>query len=193
MVPPMDLVVIDPPGDLIAERQRLGLDVFDEVWDGEYHMVPGPSGEHQRIGGELYVALHPLARAAGLLLRYEFNLIPPEEAGWRDFRVPDLVVCSDDVYDERGAIGAASLVVEIRTPGDESFMKLPFYERLGVGEVLIIDRDTKLVRRWANGPGGLIESSLAERGRFALDCLPVELWNEGETLIVLADEVRTEI
>jgi Uma2 family endonuclease len=189
----MDLVVIDPPADLIAERQRLGLDVFDEVWDGEYHMVPGPSGEHQRIGGELFVALHPIVRSAGLLLRYEFNLIPPDEPGWRDFRVPDLVVCRDDVYAERGAIGPASLVVEIRSPGDESFRKLPFYERLGVGEVLIIERDTKAVRRWANGLGGLVETSSDVDGRHTLDCLPVSIWTERESLIVLADGVRTEI
>jgi len=35
-------------------------------------------------------------------------------------------------------------VVEIRSPGDESFEKLPFYAKLGVPEVWIIDRDTKV-------------------------------------------------
>jgi Uma2 family endonuclease len=39
--------------------------------------------------------------------------------------------------------GAPDVVVEIHSPGDESFDKLPFYAQLGVPEVWIIDRDTK--------------------------------------------------
>jgi Uma2 family endonuclease len=188
----MDVVVIDPPADLIAERQRLGLDNHDEVWDGEYHMVPAASGEHQRTIFHLQRVWFPLAEAAGLEIRHEWNLIPEGEPGWNDFRVPDLIVLPLSSYSERGAIGAVSLVVEIRSPGDESFLKLPFFERLGVGEVLIIDRDTKVVRRWVNGADGLVESP-GDGGRHALDCLPVEIGNEGDTLVVLAAGVRTEI
>lgn len=189
----MDVVTIGAPADLIAERQRLGLDNHDEVWNGEHHMVPAPSGEHQRTILRLAMCWFPLAESAGLELRHEWNLIPIGEPGWNDFRVPDLVVCRSEVYDERGAIGPASLVGEIRSPGDESFEKLQFYERLGVGEVLIIDRDTKLVRRWVHGGHGLVESAGDGHGRHALTCLPVELWTEGETLVVVADGTRTEI
>ncbi len=189
----MDVVVIDPPADLIAERQRLGLDNHDEVWDGEYHMVPAASSEHQRTIMRLAMCWFPTAEQVGLDLRHEWNLIPVGEPGWNDFRVPDLVVFRPEVHHERGAVGPASLVVEVRSPGDESFQKLPFFERLGVGEVLIIDRDTKAVRRWVSGPEGLIESVGDGAGRHSLDCLPVEIWNEGETLVVLANGERTEI
>ncbi|MGN6694334.1 MAG: Uma2 family endonuclease [Aquihabitans sp.] len=189
----MDLVVINPPADLIAERQRLGLDVFDEVWDGEYHMVPPPSWEHQRTVMRLAAAWLPLADAAGLEVVHEMGLLAGGEPGWHEYRVPDLLVFAPDRAEQRGVIGAAHLVVEIRSPGDESFEKLPFYERLEVGEVLVIDRDTKVVRRWATGPDGLVESSGDGTGRHALSCLPVELWNEGETLVVFAGGVRTEI
>ena len=34
-------------------------------------------------------------------------------------------------------------MVEIRSPGDESYEKLEFYAQLGVSEVWIIDRDRK--------------------------------------------------
>jgi Uma2 family endonuclease len=34
-------------------------------------------------------------------------------------------------------------VVEIRSPDDEAYEKLPFYARLGVPEVWIVDRDAK--------------------------------------------------
>ena len=36
------------------------------------------------------------------------------------------------------------MVVEIRSPGDESYEKLPFHAGLGVPEVWIIHRDTKV-------------------------------------------------
>ena len=39
--------------------------------------------------------------------------------------------------------GAPTVVVEIRSPGDETMEKLPFYAKLGVPEVWIIDRDTR--------------------------------------------------
>lgn len=189
----MDVVVIDPPADLLAERTRLGLDRFDEVWSGEYHMVPPPTWEHQRTVIRLASALLAVADPMGLEVVHEMGLIPVEEPAWNEFRVPDLLVFAPERAEQRGVVGAASLVVEVRSPGDESLLKLPFFERLGVGEVLIIDRDAKVVRRWTNGSGGLVESSGDGAGRHALGCLPVELWNEGDTLVVLADGVRTEI
>lgn len=180
----MDAVIIDPPADVIAERQRLGLDRYDEVWDGEYHMVPTANTEHQRMEAELTACLLPIARVHGLEFLFEINLIPPNTPGWNDFRVPDIVVFRPELDGDRGVIGPASLAVEIRSPGDESFEKLPFYERLGVEEVLIIDRDTKVVRRWVNGEGGLEETEPDEGGFHGLDCLPVAFGRTGARLLV---------
>lgn len=180
----MDAVLVGPPDHVIAERKRLGLDHKDEVWDGEYHMVPAANDEHQRIVVELLVAWHPLCRAVGLHLRGESNLIPPTEPGWQDFRVPDLVVFGDHARAERGVVGAAALVVEVRSPGDESFAKLPYFERLGVGEVLIVDRDTKVVRHWVHGGVRLVEQAADAAGGHRLRCLPVQLWTEGAHLVV---------
>jgi Uma2 family endonuclease len=41
--------------------------------------------------------------------------------------------------------GAPLVVIELLSPGDESYEKLPFYAALGVPEVWIFDRDTKAV------------------------------------------------
>jgi Uma2 family endonuclease len=184
----MDTVLVDPPADVIAERARLGLDVFDEVWDGEYHMVPTPTNEHQRMGARLLIALYPVAGSVGLEVRYELNLLPSDAVGFEDFRVPDLVVFHPSVGAEEGVRGAAELVVEIRSPGDESLAKLPFFDRIGVGEVLIIDRDTKAVRRWARQVGGVLaEMASSEDGEHRLICLPVALRTEGGVLVVTAD------
>jgi Uma2 family endonuclease len=92
--------------------------------------------------------------------------------GWpHDYRIPDLVL----LRPERFAIdrneyfeGAPSVVVEIRSPGDETDEKMPFYRDLGVPEVWIVDRDTKQVevhvlkrKRYKPqpaGPGGWVRS-----------------------------------
>lgn len=186
-MPDADAVLVGPPDHVIAERQRLGLDHKDEVWDGEYHMVPAASDEHQRMVVELLVAWHPLSRAAGLHLRGESNLIAPEESGWREFRVPDLVVFSEAARAERGVVGAAALVVEVRSPGDESLAKLGYFERVGVGEVLIIDRDTKAVRHWVLDGARLVEQGPDASGSHRLRCLPTSLRTEAGVLVVDAD------
>jgi Uma2 family endonuclease len=41
--------------------------------------------------------------------------------------------------------GPPLVVVEIRSPGDESYEKLPFYAELGTPEAWIIDRDSRAI------------------------------------------------
>lgn len=41
--------------------------------------------------------------------------------------------------------GGPDAVIELRSPDDETYEKLPFFARLGVREVVIVDRDTKRV------------------------------------------------
>jgi Uma2 family endonuclease len=74
------------------------------------------------------------------------NLASP--GGWpNDYRIPDLVLLTPDRFHidhDEYFEGAPTVVVEVRSPGDESFEKLPFYAKLGVPEVWIIDRDTRI-------------------------------------------------
>jgi Putative restriction endonuclease len=134
----MPTLVMDPvPAEieaLIERRRRLGLDHRDEVWEGVYRMNPPPSHEHQVILQQLAEMLGPLARVAGLEpLIQEFGL----GDGTDDFRVPD------GGLHRPGATGVwhptAALVIEIVSPGDESWKKLPFFAAHDVDEVLIID------------------------------------------------------
>jgi Uma2 family endonuclease len=142
------MLEVDP--HLLAERARLGLDGRDEMWDGELHMVPPASGTHQRFGTELIRVLSALADACGLLVSYETGLFRTDD----DYRVPDLAVYRPDQASERGAEGA-ELIVEIRSPGDESMAKVPWYLARGCREVLIVDRDTLAVE--LHGQDGPIE------------------------------------
>ena len=59
-----------------------------------------------------------------------------------DWRVPDQVYARPDQEIEEGLTGA-ELVVEIRSPDDESYAKLPFYAGRGITEAMIIHRDRR--------------------------------------------------
>jgi Uma2 family endonuclease len=133
----MPTLVMDPaPAEidaLIARRRRLGLDHRDEIWEGVYRINPPRSHEHQAILQQLAELLGPLARDAGLEpVIQEFGLGTSEE-----FRVPD------GGLHRPGASGVwhptAALVIEIVSPGDDTWKKLPFYAAHDVDEVLIID------------------------------------------------------
>jgi Uma2 family endonuclease len=51
-------------------------------------------------------------------------------------------------------------VIEIRSPEDETYAKLPFLAKLGVREVIVIERDSKRVEVFAlTGSAYLAQSS----------------------------------
>jgi len=176
------------PDSLIAERRRLGLDKRDEVWEGVPHMNEPGSLEHQRLEGRLVTTLSGVCDSAGLLILPEAGVFDPDVPGYKDFRTPDVVVADRPATTERGVEGLAALVVEIRSPGDESFEKIRFYGRIGVAELLIIDRDTKDVRRWVNnGAGTLTEVPASPDGWHDLAALPVELRGSAGDLQVRID------
>ena len=84
--------MLDVPQALLDERRARGADRWDEMWDGELHMVEG----------------------------------------------------------------AASLVVEILSPDDETYRKLVWYASVGVGEVLVIEPLTRRVELFANRDGKMV-------------------------------------
>ncbi len=60
----------------------------------------------------------------------------------QDWRVPDQVYARPDRESEEGLTGA-ELVVEVRSPDDESYAKLPFYAARGITEAMIVHRDRR--------------------------------------------------
>lgn len=137
--------MLEAPKALLDERRRLGLDRRDEMWEGVLHMVPPASGDHQRLGVALLLVVGPLALSKGLTPHYETGLYRSPD----DYRVPDLAFARTQHLSARGIEGA-ELVVEILSPGDESYDKLAFYAGVGVPEVLLLDpvsRAAQLFRR----------------------------------------------
>lgn len=127
---------------LLARRRALGQDLFDEVWEGVYHMAPAAHPWHGYVENQLGVLLDPLARAAGLVGTGPFNLGEPD-----DYRVPDRGY-------HRGVpstvwVPNAVLVVEVVSPDDETWEKFDFYARLGVEEIAVADPMAGVLRWFA--------------------------------------------
>jgi Uma2 family endonuclease len=117
---------------LLERRHALGQDLYDEVWEGEYHVVPAPHPFHGYVDRRLAVILDPLAQRAGLVGTGPFNLGTPD-----DYRVPDGGL-------HRGMpmttfVPTAAVVVEIVSPDDETWNKVDFYAAHSVDELLIAD------------------------------------------------------
>jgi len=118
---------------LIERRRELGQDRLDEVWEGVYVMNPAPHINHVDIQQALAELLGPLARARDLIPRIgEFNIGTAE-----DYRIPDGALMRPS---EPGVyMPTAALVIEIVSPGDDTWRKLPFYAEHHVDELLIIE------------------------------------------------------
>ena len=110
-------------------------------------MPPVPNREHQNFEYALERWLRDYwAEPRGCRVYHNVNLA--SVGGWpeKDYRVPDLVLLTPDCFhiDHNEYFeGPPTVVVEIRSPDDESYEKLPWYAELGVPEVWIIDRDSR--------------------------------------------------
>ena len=138
-----------PPPDfeaLLERRRRWGADHRDEVWEGVLHVNPAPHGRHAKLQAQVMALLDPLARDAHLTPLAESNLGDAE-----DYRVPDAALQrpgSDLLY-----YASAALVLEVVSPGDETWDKLAFYASHGVDELLIVDPQEHAVH-WLVLDGG---------------------------------------
>ncbi len=131
---------------LIAHRRAMGTDLYDEVWEGDYHMNPAPRKSHAGLDDEIAAVLRPHAKRLGLFPTGIFNLGEPS-----DFRVPDRGLHrsrEDAIW-----CPTAALVVEILSPDDESWEKLPFFAARGVDEVVVADPSARSIV-WMERDGG---------------------------------------
>ena len=156
----MKTVVLGPrPAELqelIERRQALGIDLFDEMWEGSYHVAPAPSAGHALLDNVLAVLLHPYAQAAGLTGTGPFNLGRAD-----DYRVPDRGYHRGQ---PKGTwVATAAIVVEIISPDDETYEKLGFYASHEVDEIIVADPAPRSITMWRRTAStGYEEASASE-------------------------------
>jgi Uma2 family endonuclease len=144
---PMKSAIPEGPPGILDWRKTTGADRWDEMWGGVVHMAPMPNREHQDLEWalETYLRLRWSPTRGG---RVYHNINVARAGAWpNDYRIPDLVLLTPERFPiDRNEYfeGAPDVAVEIRSPGDESFEKLEFYARIGVPEVWIVDRDSKV-------------------------------------------------
>jgi Uma2 family endonuclease len=127
--------------EFLKRRHALGQDGNDEVWEGEYHMVPMAHPRHGYVDSQLGVLLDPYAQRAGLVGTSAFNLGEPE-----NFRVPDRGfhrTMPSQLY-----VPTSAIVVEVVSPDDETWDKFPFYAARGVEEICAVEPLERRVRWW---------------------------------------------
>jgi Uma2 family endonuclease len=164
------VVMVNAPDSLLDERRSRGLDHSDEMWDGVIHLVPPAGSQHGQRQLDLGAILKSALRDQGLQGATEIGVFRPGR---------------DDDY--RGIEGAATLVVEIRSPRDESWQKVDFYAEVGVEQVLIIDPAIRRVHLLHNREGTMVEQQQGPLGDVQLDGADVQLWFDGDRLVVQAD------
>ncbi|MDB5319635.1 MAG: hypothetical protein JWN40_1266 [Phycisphaerales bacterium] len=130
--------------EILSERRAKGLDRWDEVWEGVYVMPPYPNDEHQAIQTRMVAILQTSMGWDGTAeVRAGVN-VSDQLDDWRtNYRCPDVAVFLKETKAlNRGTywFGGPEFVVEIVSLDDSSRDKLGFYAKVGVGELLIVDR-----------------------------------------------------
>ncbi len=116
-----------------------------EIVEGEHYVTPVPTTTHQRVSGNLFVALHSQLRERGIAEVFS----APTDVILSDTTVvqPDLVVVRmsrSGAISERGIEGPPDLVIEILSPntsGRDEFLKKAAYAKAGVPEYWLVDPD----------------------------------------------------
>ena len=134
----------------IEEIYALPEGVHAELIDGQIYYMSSPTRFHQKITGELYLAIANHIRQKGEKCKV---YIPPfavflfgDDSTYVE---PDLtVVCDLDKLDHRGCVGAPDWIVEVISPSSrrmDGLIKLMKYRQAGVRQYWLIDPDTRTV------------------------------------------------
>lgn len=144
----MPVLVYDPAIERQIRRERdkrPEANQYDEVWEGVLVVAPLPNNEHQRIVSRLTAVFHSLIDwDRGDQVLPGINL-SDRNVGWlTNYREPDVAVYlnTNPAKDcDTHWVGGPDLAVEVVSPGERPWDKLPFYAQVNTREVLIVNRD----------------------------------------------------
>jgi Uma2 family endonuclease len=135
------------PGELkrlIRGRRDSGGDRWDEVWDGVYVMPPLADNEHQRLGLDLAISHRNALGPDDRIQIFAGCNVSDQPKRWRrNYRSPDVAVfLPGNPAEDRGShwFGGPDFAVEVMSRFDRSREKFGFYAKVGVRELLLVDR-----------------------------------------------------
>jgi Uma2 family endonuclease len=136
--------------DYICARQGMGIDQHDEVWEGVYVVPPLANNQHQAIVAWLVGLLFNVVNLENRGKVFPGANVSDRRDGWtHNFRAPDIVVVlNGSTAEDCGThwCGGPDFLVEVRSgKPDMVEEKFPFYSKIGVRELLVIDRDSREV------------------------------------------------
>lgn len=146
------MLLLDPAQieELIRARQERGVDRYDEVWDGVYVMPPLANNPHQILVSRFNTILdHVIVMEGRGEVVPGANVSDRREDWEHNYRCPDvLAVLKGGQAIDCGThfFGGPDFLVEIQSPGDDTELKIPFYSKIRVKELLIVHRDTRQLR-----------------------------------------------
>ncbi|WP_435022116.1 Uma2 family endonuclease [Tundrisphaera sp. TA3] len=174
----MDARTLVPSAPSDFERD----DRWDEVWEGVLFVSPIPNVEHQRIGTRLSRAFLEAIEDDGLGMVLHGTNVSDRGQGWvQNYRCPDIAVylVGNPSRDwNTHWEGGPDFAVEIVSPADRSREKLDFYAKVGVRELLVIDRKPWRLELYRLGDGVLTSAGSIEPGQANLldsEVLPLKL------------------
>lgn len=123
-------------------------------------MVPPPSGLHQMIVDGLLALFRAYAASHGLGILLSNHGVAESGQKSTNYRVPEWIFLRKDRehllrLEDNCIADPPDVVLEVRSPGDETDEKLPFYAQVGVREVLVVDRDSRLPELFRLSRGNL--------------------------------------
>jgi Uma2 family endonuclease len=188
----MKAVLLEVSPAELQHRKAIGADRWDEMWEGVLHMPPAPSNEHQRVLDELIAFLLVLFRRTKRgTLRSGINVFD-ESSSTESYRIPDATFVAAGrerlLADDGVRGGGPDAVIEIRSPGDETHDKLPFYAARRVREVVVIDRDSKRPEVYRLAGSSYLSVSADRDGWLTAETMRVRLRQApGSTTLVVED------
>lgn len=163
---------------LIARRRRLGLDKFDEVWNGVYVVAPLANDEHQDVVGGLDALFREVIQAKRLGVSRPGVNVSDRRVGWKkNYRCPDVAVFLKEtkaINCDTHWLGGPDFAVEVVSPGENVMKKLGFYAKVGTRELLVLNRSP-----WRLSLYRLTDGVLRQKGE---SCVTDGRWLASEVL-----------
>lgn len=154
---------------LVRERKERGIDRYDEVWEGVYVMSPLANLTHQELVDDFCAVFRDVVKKPGLGRVQPGANVSDRRANWkRNYRIPDVVVVLSSgraVDCDTHWFGGPDFLIEIESPDDDIEKKIPFYSKIGVRELLIVDRDTRALRLYRLTAGTMVLAGQSEPGQ----------------------------